>query len=271
MKQVYLGAAALLLGTSALAWAADKPVDKDPKAMLIGAKAAEFVKASDWVKAPKVETVKVEPVSATLTADDEAVLLAKKGEGNPDLDLAVKPDAVQPELAVAGTGVGGPLEEIDAKTASAAELTPRQAAHNYPPCSHSGPGDDNCIQLYEPGVRQQLASWTQPTGGLAGADETRMAAAGATTETGVGGPYEPVESSTELAMNGDGSIDGAMGEVSPDEPVATAASTDTSTYTGMGGPLEEVTPVKATTDYPPCHPGPGDDRCIQLYERGVSG
>ena len=35
----------------------------------------------------------------------------------------------------------------------------------------------------------------------------------------------------------------------------------------MGGPLEEV----ATTSYPPCRPGPGDDRCIQLYERGVTG
>jgi hypothetical protein len=36
-------------------------------------------------------------------------------------------------------------------------------------------------------------------------------------------------------------------------------------YTGMGGPLEDE------TDYPPCRPGPGDDRCIQLYERGVAG
>ena len=34
-------------------------------------------------------------------------------------------------------------------------------------------------------------------------------------------------------------------------------------YTGMGGPLEEA------ASYPPCDPGPGDDRCIQLYERGV--
>ena len=29
---------------------------------------------------------------------------------------------------------------------------------------------------------------------------------------------------------------------------------------GVGGPTE---------DYPPCDPGPGDDNCIQLYERGV--
>ena len=32
----------------------------------------------------------------------------------------------------------------------------------------------------------------------------------------------------------------------------------------MGGPIDE-------TGYPPCSPGPGDDRCIQLYEPGVTG
>jgi len=35
-------------------------------------------------------------------------------------------------------------------------------------------------------------------------------------------------------------------------------------YQGMGGPIAE-------TGYPPCAPGPGDDRCIQLYEPGVTG
>jgi len=35
-------------------------------------------------------------------------------------------------------------------------------------------------------------------------------------------------------------------------------------YAGMGGPEEAV------TEYPPCQPGPGDDRCIQLYEVGRS-
>jgi hypothetical protein len=50
-------------------------------------------------------------------------------------------------------------------------------------------------------------------------------------------------------------------------------------WAGMGGPYEEVygdgrvdlTPRPAQTSYPPCSPGPGDDRCIQLYERGVTG
>lgn len=36
-------------------------------------------------------------------------------------------------------------------------------------------------------------------------------------------------------------------------------------HAGMGGPDE------ALTGYPPCRPGRGDDRCIQLYERGVTG
>ena len=34
---------------------------------------------------------------------------------------------------------------------------------------------------------------------------------------------------------------------------------------GPLGPGQEGTP----TVYRPCRPGPGDDRCIQLYERGV--
>jgi hypothetical protein len=86
--------------------------------------------------------------------------------------------------------------------------------------------------------------------------------------TGMGGPYEPVDS---VQASGDGTIDAALGETAADEHLASADSTWTATpaaagseYTGMGGPLEAI-------DYPPCRPGPGDDRCIQLYERGVTG
>ncbi|HYJ51552.1 MAG TPA: hypothetical protein VEW04_00105 [Allosphingosinicella sp.] len=306
MKQVYLGAAALLLGTSALALAkSPDPVspDKGAKAAAIGAKvfdlakpkievakpAAEAAKPLAWSKesvkiepaaaswwsddtasskAPEQE-MKVEPALAGWTANDEAVVLAKKGEGNPDLDLAVKPDEVQPDQV--GTGVGGPLEEVDTAAVSLAALTPRPATHNYPPCS-PGPGDDNCIQLYERGVRQQLASWTGPTGGLGSSDEVQTASADTVTDTGVGGPYEPVDTSMDTAMAGDGSVDGALGEVASDETLtASADAANAGAYTGMGGPLEEVAPVKASSDYPPCRPGPGDDHCIQLYERGVSG
>ena len=41
-------------------------------------------------------------------------------------------------------------------------------------------------------------------------------------------------------------------------------------YEGMGGPDEEMDEIeRAPVTYRPCRPGPGDDRCIQLYERGV--
>ena len=43
---------------------------------------------------------------------------------------------------------------------------------------------------------------------------------------------------------------------------------------GIGGPYEAAAPLvsrPATRHYPPCRPGPGDDNCIQLYERGVTG
>ena len=146
-----------------------------------------------------------------------------------------------------------------------AETTPQPAAGNYPPCS-PGPGDDHCIQLYERGVRAQLANWDRPTGTLAEnsatdgvggpyepVDTTLASEMGGTTGAGMGGPEEPL-----LAMSGDGAVDTEVGETAADEGAAATS------YTGMGGPLEEV-------DYPPCRPGPGDDRCIQLYERGVTG
>jgi hypothetical protein len=230
MKRIYFAAGALLLGTSALAWApSSAPVAHSDKAPLAavdpGAKAAETLLVAKSADLPKVE--KAEAVSASWIADDQTL--------------------------------------IDA----AAATTPQPAAGNYPPC-RPGPGDDHCIQLYEPGVRAQLASWDRPTGGLADGsattamggpyepvDTTLADAMGSPTgtDTGVGGPEEPV-----LAMNGDGTVDAALGETAADEGGAAA-------YTGVGGPLEEV----ATTDYPPCRPGPGDDRCIQLYERGVTG
>ena len=84
-------------------------------------------------------------------------------------------DSLVPASPPVANGVGGPEDTV------ASDLTPRPAAHNYPPCD-PGPGDDNCIQLYEPGVRTALASWNAPTGGLDSG-----------TATAMGGPYEPVD------------------------------------------------------------------------------
>ncbi len=77
------------------------------------------------------------------------------------------------------SGMGGPYEEVYGS--GTVNLTPRPAQANYPPCD-PGPGDDNCIQLYERGVRAQLASWNESTGGLADSGSA----------TAMGGPFEPV-------------------------------------------------------------------------------
>jgi hypothetical protein len=79
------------------------------------------------------------------------------------------------------------------------------AAAAYPPC-RPGAGDDNCIQLYEPGVEVALASWNQATGGLWNGEPA----------VAMGGPDEPVaEAGTDdMVMNGDGAVDPAAGEAS---------------------------------------------------------
>lgn len=63
-------------------------------------------------------------------------------------------------------------------------------------------------------------------------------------------------------------MDNAVDAV-PDAPEATyepvVEHSNSMIYSGMGGPIEE------RTNYPPCRPGAGDDNCIQLYERGVTG
>ncbi|MDQ4087235.1 MAG: hypothetical protein M3177_04365 [Pseudomonadota bacterium] len=173
-------------------------------------------------------------------------------------------------------GMGGPIE---AEAATSASFGPQPATQNYPPCE-PGPGDDRCIQLYEEGVREQLASWNRPAGGLLDGQATAM-----------GGPYEPVEgqslktasttetvsskpikSATNLAMSNEGASQVSK-PVASDTGITGTESSTTATdvgghseFSGVGGPVE------AQSGYPPCsQPGPGEDRCIQLYEAGVSG
>jgi hypothetical protein len=255
MKLYQIAAAAMLFaGGSALAYAPAPDMSKDDLATVVdkGAQAAAF-KMDD--KAPKA-------TPAAFLAEDEPMLVPAAAvtwddadpmdEGDPDLDLSetsidetIPPEPVVSDLADTQPAVGGPLEEV-----AAADLTPRPASQNYPPC-RAGPGDDNCIQLYEPGVRTALASWTAPTGGL-GEQGEAMAAATTTTESlnaeslamasaqveaiqadgtalasaetdtqAVGGPYEPVDEAEaeQLAMNGDGTVDEEMGETEDFEEV----------------------------------------------------
>jgi hypothetical protein len=165
MKRMYLAAGALLLGSSAIAWAAD--TDKSAmvvKAAAVGAEMAKFTPA----------TAKATSWDESSWAGEKAVLASKSDTGDAKLQLASLDKDLEP-IAVAEakttswaakpddgtTGMGGPEEEV-----TTTSLTPRLATENYPPCN-PGPGDDRCIQLYEPGVRAQLASWNHATGGLA--------------------------------------------------------------------------------------------------------
>jgi hypothetical protein len=200
MKLYQIAAATLLIGTSALAW---QPEPQTPEAAAVAVEAKEsgvetgqqMKKAVNDVLA-QAAAPKPQPASAA-TWDSRAA-----AAGDPDLDLAVTPDPIDAEAADSGeadtsdAGVGGPLET------AALDLAARPAAQNYPPC-RPGPGDDNCIQLYEPGVRTALAAWNRPTGGLIDGEAT----------VAMGGPYEPVDQGdSETAMAGDGVIHGALGE-----------------------------------------------------------
>lgn len=78
---------------------------------------------------------------------------------------------------------------------------------------------------------------------------------------------DPTAGTASAKVADDGDVEIAMVDFKSKADVGgvqTASADDAgATYGGMGGPLEEA------ASYPPCDPGPGDDRCIQLYERGV--
>lgn len=259
MKLTLAAAGALLLGTSAMAWAAggeSDPYDqawKDAGAkssaqldyavddVLADAKADPAAWADQAFEAQPAawaqEDWKAQPAAANWI--DEAPI-AKTGT------LADDKLAAKDEPKPFEDGVGGPLEPAEATTIAATQLGPRPATANYPPCD-PGPGDDNCIQLYEPGVRVALAGWNAPTGGLADNSATNA----------MGGPYEPVDDSAALPA------DMAMGDDAVDPALDSGPARPEDAYAGTGGPIAE-------TGYPPCR-SDSDDRCIQLYEPGVTG
>jgi len=277
MKKYVVTAAALMLGTSALAWAPAEEAHLG--AMQAGSwisemsagKTPQTFAAFDAKSAMKAQTAAYDSAPATMTDDskkafaglDESLVETAAAEGFKDTaDVAAGKPAVETasldgktETVAAGTetGMGGPIE-----------------AQGYPACN-PGPGDDNCIQLYERGVTQALAGWKGSDSGIA-----------------MGGPFEPAADGTkdtppasdDHAAMGHGSAmpagtadaaaakPAATDEMSGDAETAVAAkpaATETPATPGVGGPVE------ARTDYPPCRPGRGDDNCIQLYERGVSG
>jgi hypothetical protein len=183
-------------------------------------------------KLPKFQSAAVKDYDSAWAGKPADAAAKASLASDSSFDLPIKADA--------GVAEAGPSEAV-------LQPTSLPAAAAYPPC-RPGAGDDHCIQLYERGVRAQLASWNSTASGSA---------------TAMGGPYEPVDTilpgemggTGTGAMNGDGMIDRSAGET------ADAAAPAGAQYTGMGGPLEEV-------DYPPCS-RTVTDRCIQLYERGV--
>lgn len=214
MNRITLAASVLLLGSSAVALASqtEKAADSSAPVATLGAKPA-MIEASTATPVGKPEFYAVENAAFEPKKIDALASI----EGKPVYE-----------------GVGGPIESEEVKEVSS-------DANALPPCA-PGPGDDRCIQLYEPGVRAQLASWKQ--------DE----------KLAMGGPLEPVEQEAKLES----------ASLEYETTLATAAVVDKpleahEAATGVGGPIE------AAQDYPACSPGPGDDRCIQLYEPGVTG
>ena len=213
---------------------------------------------ADTDTATKVETASVDKTETGMGGPLEettasASTVVQPGNAEPELDargIPVISDVAYVPAGFNATGgaVGGPVEAGDEES--------------YPACTAAR--TDNCIQLYERGVRASLASTDK-----SGSDVATTEKVESDSTAGVGGPYEPIEESHELAMNGDGSVDVSKGETS-DAAIETASESDASVadhseFQGVGGPVE------AQSGYPPCSPGPGDDRCIQLYERGVTG
>jgi hypothetical protein len=209
-RKILIAAGLLCLGTSPAFAFSLEPMAPDMakavKAVWADQLAVEqpsiFDTGEAWMgnaKAPK-------PEFAAAVTDKAAFDLPAKAQGS-----LAKADEALP--------AAGPSEPV-------MKPDPLPAAAAYPPCSRNA-SDDHCIQLYEPGVRGQLAEWNRSASG---------------TETAMGGPYEPVDSTLAGEMGGSSMPAGAQ-------------------YTGTGGPLE-------TSDYPPCS-RTVTDRCIQLYERGV--
>lgn len=248
MRAYHIAAATLFLGTSALAWTPSAAPGKDMAdkdmakiaTMEMKTAAPTFYKAgaasvalgtavSQPADKPKAE------MAAWNDADGKVQTLSADGWSKVDFPSKLDSEA---ELAAYGkvdsgqTGMGGPLELVDAE----AGAKPKPAMTAYPACG-AGPGDDSCIQLYEPGVRAQLTH-----------------SAASKPVAAMGGPYEAIDSATLDPKTEAGLA--AMGDNDMEAAAPRAA--------GISGP-------SVGTGYRACAPGAGDDNCIQLYERGVTG
>lgn len=171
MKYLILGAAGLLLSGTAMAGV---PSNK----AMSGATAPAAIKASDGLGEAMIGnaiTIDWPAKRADARAvDTKHIIAAAKAPS--EVPGAETPSTTA--LSDAGddedyTGMGGPEEPVGAVTTTA-------SASNYRACS-PGPGDDNCIQLYEPGVAEAFASWEASRAGgeqlaMGGPDEAEQIA-----------------------------------------------------------------------------------------------
>ena len=218
MKTIILGAAGLLLSGTALAGVVtSKSMDSAPTAAPVAAKDTETLSDSMIGNAITIDW-------PTKRADARAVdrkHIVTAAKAPVEAPAAETPSTIEMSDAAAPVadyeGVGGPDEPVT--TAAAAP------AASYRACS-PGPGDDNCIQLYEPGVSEAYAAW-QANSGMPGTEQTAM-----------GGPEEPVEGAALVPA------------AANDYPPCRSRADDRCTQLGenetlaMGGPEE---PVEAAT------------------------
>lgn len=243
MKSILFGATALLLSGSAMAASAPTV-------------ATYNMGTYSWTAAPQLGQA---AWTGAMTYDEAAAWTADKPMALTDAQIAEKeawvaanPMAASTDVAAkldnkplaSADGQGGPYEPV-----ASADTT------SWPACD-PGPGDDRCIQLYEPGVRGAYAQWS--------AGRERLA---------MGGPLEPVtsdkaavgaEPTTEPTGVRVAKADMAMDHTNMVNATRTAEEMQNASvygkvepvYTGVGGPLEEV------RDYPRCR-SRSDDRCQQ--------
>ena len=278
MKKMFLTAAALTLGTSAYAW---MPMQDGGSKMAgvdkagIEWEADKSATASDWTKTPTVETAKVATDDGDIQIAENEFKAKDSVDGSATALVAAGARVAEEYHAIQMAQSDFNAKDTDGTMTASADTKgvastagmggPYEAATEYPPC-RPGPGDDRCIQLYERGVGESLAM-----------------AKGAEANVGAGGPFEPVAGEAPKAETSGKHVDA-------EQSTAPMTGTDHSAH-GMPATADDGTavsgktpdsgaapmtpgaiggPVETRTDYPPCRPGRGDDRCIQLYERGVA-
>lgn len=225
------------------------------KILITTAALALATSAHAWQPGMKAEPISLKPAMAEMAAASKGSWQAKadaKAENDYSAYAAAK--SVAGEVDTAGypvakdSAVGGPDEA---------------SVDMWPTC-RPGPGDDRCIQLYEPGVMTALAAMKSQSNVAMGgpfepAPENGKTGGAADDHAAMGHGSGKVSAKTETPMTEaeiQANIAAKQGAVTTPAP-STAPG-------GIGGPVE------ARTGYPACS-ATVTDSCIQLYERGVTG